>query len=472
MSALLNLNPIPMISWKGQTFNQIHSSIQKNGQLPVEYTSSKQMFSARPLKIYRREIANTSQEPCNSRASLQIGAFNRPGGTIINSTSENPNGLVNIIDMLLPNNTCENFNNCSVILSPADNAKNRVRSSGMIRRKFNENKNNDTYYTSSSQYLNSRNRTFAQNQYNYIRQGNSTAKPGSSLASANVYSPQGLNHCQKYYIAQDTAFQYMWINKLDTDRITTIPNTDMYVVNIPAGYYTVDDINRIFKQTMFTNLHFFIKNPTGSTDEYYSENISYALNIAYNNNNEKVELQSYRIDDEEFPVDNFTIPTELIDNNPVARWSRPEFGTGLFPQFVIIDNIFKHAVGFAPALYPLTNATLDAKYQAFISSVSPGIKPLYVKLHYKPSNPQFAQQGAVSAGDLITRKKYNSITKSTSAYRTAFGNSVANALAYGVPENGYTVKDKLGFPLKKTPTFTKYSEEMKTCSVTSFANAI
>ena len=186
MSALLSLNTIPLISWKEKTFNQIHSSIKKNGQIQQDSGSNlTQMFSSNPLKIYRREIANNPVDPCNSRASLKIDGFNRPGGTIINSKSANPNGLVNTIDMMLPNNTCENFSNCSVILSPADNARNRVRSSGMIKRKFNTNKNNDTYYTSSSQYLSSRNRTFAQNQYNYLRMGNSNAKPGTSLASAN-----------------------------------------------------------------------------------------------------------------------------------------------------------------------------------------------------------------------------------------------------------------------------------------------
>jgi hypothetical protein len=472
MSALLSLNAIPLISWKEKTFNQIHSSMKKNGQIQYDSGSNLQrLFRAPPLKIYRREIANAPLDPCNSRASLQIDGFNRPGGTITNSKSTTPNGLVNTIDMLLPNNTCDNYSNCSVILSPADNARNRVRSSGMIKRKFNENKNNDTYYTSSSQYLSSRNRTFAQNQYNYLRMGNSAAKPGTSLASANVYSTGGTNHCQKYYIAQDTKFQYKWINKFDTDTTTIIEDT-LHEVIIPIGYYTIEDINRKFKQVMFSNLHFFIKNPTGITNEYYSENISYALNIAYNNNTEKVELQTYRIDEVTFPVANYTIPTVLVGDNSISLWSRPVSGSGLFPQFDILDNIFKQAVGFNTNLYPLTNATSAAIYQVFTSTMSPGITPLYVKLHYKPSNPQFAQQGAVSSGDLITRKKYNSITNSTSAYRTAFGNSVANALAYGVPENGYTVKDKLGYPMKKTPTFPKYSDEMKKCSVTSFANAI
>jgi len=363
---------------------------------------------------------------------------------------------VNTIDNIFPNNTCERYENCSVVLSPAANARNRVRSSGMIKRKFNEGRNNDTYYTSSSQYLNSRNRTFAQNQYNYIRQGNSTAKPGSSLSSANVYSPNGLNHCAKYFIAQNTSFEYKWVN------------TTTYSVAIPSGYYTLDDLNRVFKQAMFANLHYFIKDPNGTTTEYYNENITFALNIGYNNNTNLIELQSYRVDKDAFPSSNFTVPTP---SNGVATWGVPNT-SGLYPQFVIANNSFQSAIGLNAASYPSTNATSTDVYKVATSTFSPGIQPLYVKLYYKPSNPQFAQQGGVNSSDLITRKKYNSITNSSAAYRTAFGGAVANALAYGVPSNGYTVKDKIGYPMKKTPTFTKYSDEMKQCSVTSFANAI
>jgi hypothetical protein len=38
-------------------------------------------------------------------------------------------------------------------------------------------------------------------------------------------------------------------------------------------------------------------------------------------------------------------------------------------------------------------------------------------------------------------------------------------LAYGVPQGGYTWKDKIGYPLKQTPVFSKYSDEMKKCDV-------
>jgi hypothetical protein len=457
MSAILSLNPIPLISWKGNTFNQISSSIQKNGQ----FSNGGNIFlKTKPLKHYRREIANIDNPSCSSKSSIKIDIVNRPSGTIINSIATNKGGLENSIDITLPNNTCETYENCSVVLSPAENARNRVRSSGMIKRKFIDGTLNDTYYTTSSQYLTSRNRTFAQNQYNYIRQGDSTAKPGTSLASANVYAAQGLNQCQKYHIVSGASFKYKWIDAAATESVVTIP----------TGYYALEDINRIFKQVMFTNLHYLIKDQNGNTDEYYSSNISYAMQFAYNNNSNVIELQSYRIDKDAFPTASYTIPSGI--DNEVA-WAMPE-QDGIYPQFIIEDNVFKNAIGFIPATYPSASVTSTDTHKVSTSNTMPGIKPLYVKLYYKPNNPQFAQQGGVSASDLIVRKKYNSITNSTAAYRNAagLGSSVANALAYGVPSPGYTVKDKLGYPMKKTPTFSKYSNEMKKCSVTTIANAI
>jgi len=457
MSSLLLLNNMPN-TWKGRTFNQIHSSIQKNGQLPVtEWGTLRNIFSANPLKIYRREVASTLTDTCASRASIKIDIFNRPNGTINNTTASEVNDLVNIIDNTLPNNSCEKYENCSVILSPAANARNRVRSSGMIKRKFNVDKNNDTYYTSSSQYLSSRNRTFAQNQYNYIRVGDSAAKPGTNLASANVYVAAGVNRCAKYHVSANTVFSYIWID-----------STTRYNVSIPIGDYSTEDLNRLFKMQMFENQHYFIKDSEQATNVYYSSNISYPLNIAFNNNDNVFELHTYRMDETVFPPTNYKIPTNP-ENTPF--WTIP-VENGIYPQFVIYNNTFRDAVGFTTGVYPLSNDTDIDKYKVAISSYKPGIRPSYVKLFYKPNNPQFAQQGGVSASDLITRKKYNSITNSTAAYRTAFGGAVANALAYGVPSNGYTVKDKLGYPIKKTPTFSKYTDDMKQCPVTSFANAI
>jgi hypothetical protein len=97
---------------------------------------------------------------------------------------------------------------------------------------------------------------------------------------------------------------------------------------------------------------------------------------------------------------------------------------------------------------------------------------LYIPIYYKPNNPQFAQQGAVSASSHTSRSRYNSITNNTIKYQQAYGLSVANALAYGVPEGGYTFKDKFGYPLKKTPVFSKYSNSMRNCTVTKISNMI
>jgi hypothetical protein len=288
MAAIVQMNKIPLVQWKGQTFDQIHSSIKKN-----EYTTSSNYhkFNANPLKIYRREIASQSIPTCNFRTSASVDVFNQPNGTINNSGATTKNGIAVTTENNIPKNSCETFENCSVVLSPEQKAKNRVRSSGMIRKTNTINKPHENYYTNTKQYLESRSLSYNKNQYNYLQSGDEAATPGSSLAFSNTYQTNGINTCKK----------------------------DVY---------------------------------------------------------------------------------------------------------------------------------------------------------YKPNNHQFAKQGAVSSSDLILRKKFNSVTNSAALYKNALGLSVANALAYGVPLGGYTQKDKLGYPLKQTPTFSKYNDEMKKCSVTTIKNQI
>jgi len=457
MSAVLNMNSVPIVQWKGNTISQIHSFIKENRGANSPLTEGQSKFRANPLRIYRREISSSGVEVCNPRTSIKISHLNYPNGSIHNSTALVKNGLGNTLDNLPPNNSCEDPGTCNAVLSPAENAKRRLRSGGMIKRQFDISKNNDTYYTSTNQYLNSRNKTFQQNQYNYLRQGNSLAKPGSALASANVYSPHGLSHCPKYAISIATKIEYYW---LDYD------GSNPQSVDIPVGSYTVDDLNDLLKRTMFANKHYLLKDGNLSSGEYYNGNIDYLLNLSFNNNTNKVELQSFLANNTLYPENSM---------KPSSSWNVP-FGNGVYPQIVIDESIMLKALGFsATTIFPATAAASSPGAERSLitsSTIVSGIQQLYVALYYKPNNYQFAQQGAVSAGDLITRKKYNSITNSTVAYRSAFGNAVANALAYGVPSNGYTYKDKLGYPLKKTPTFTKYSDEMRQCTVTKLSNAI
>lgn len=65
---------------------------------------------------------------------------------------------------------------------------------------------------------------------------------------------------------------------------------------------------------------------------------------------------------------------------------------------------------------------------------------------YKPNNKQFAQQGAVTSSSLTTRINYNTINSVAAQTALPLGIATANALAYGVPSNGYTLKDIIGYP--------------------------
>jgi len=494
MSARLNMNEIRYFSWKGRTFNQISSIIKKN-TASINGTKHS-LFMSPPLKIYRREIVTTTSRNCKSRNSSSIDIINMPGGTIVNSNNGTTNGLINTLDINLTNNKYERPGTCQTdvknCLSQVTNARRRVRSSGIIKKQFDLTKNNDTsYHTSTNQYLVSRNRTFQQNQYYYIRQGNSTAKPGDALSSQNIYSSNGITHCNKYFM-NDTSFGYQWVDR------------KMYGVTIPQGSYNIDDINKIFQETMTTNKHYFIQKDTGS--------YVYLLNIGYNNMN-KIELQSLQTSFGIFNSTNYSFPLDQY-NNEILTWKKYLYlyddattaPITVYPVFVIFNNSFKTAIGFdstinsindiikSPSDYtldqfkPVTKGyypsniikvvedplnvlnndgeSINQGYSGnvtLMSSYLPGLQISYVPIYYKPNNPQFAQQGAVSASSHTARERYNTITDNSAKYRNAYGLSVANALAYGVPENGYTWKDKIGYPNIATPVISKYTGEVKKC---------
>ena len=103
MSARLNMNTIPLISWKGQTFNQLTNTIQKNGAIDTNINISRSIFSTQPIKHYRREIGVQSTSTCNPRTSLRIDMFSIPGGNITNTTATT-NGLVNTLDFNITTN--------------------------------------------------------------------------------------------------------------------------------------------------------------------------------------------------------------------------------------------------------------------------------------------------------------------------------------------------------------------------------
>jgi hypothetical protein len=254
--------------------------------------------------------------------SQSIDLFNRPGSTIVSENNDCNNGLVNYINN--PVTECKSTV-CNINMPDID-AKRRVRSAGMFRKKYDPTKNNSTYCTDSTQYLVSRNKTFSQNQYNFIRQGNSQAKPGSSLSNNNLYSPNGISHCIQPYISianNNNFFQYSWIDG------------KTYDVTIPDGNYDIILLNSVFQNAMLKNNTYFIYN-TGNI---------FLFNLTYDNLNNivSINITPYR--------DFITLENKLENQyrvNTPCSWvdSNGNVSTvNTSPAVIIPQSNFKYIIG-------------------------------------------------------------------------------------------------------------------------------
>ena len=277
MSPNSNIGINEIISWKGQTFNQITSYIRKNGAVDSTLNIGSNIFKrGRPLKIYRREVVVPDENSCNERTSMRMDLLNAPGGSITNSVV-NTGGLVNTIDFNLTENLSERPSNVSNAVcelnvgNTQSNALRRLRSGGMIKKQFDISTNKQTYYTNSQQYINSRNLSFNQNQYYYMRTGNTSSKPGDSLSTNNLYVTNTSSSCKQFYISAATSFQYQWINEptyaLDEQGDPTTVNLTepaIATVDVPVGYYTIDELNQVLHNTMIANLHYYRRSDNNS----------------------------------------------------------------------------------------------------------------------------------------------------------------------------------------------------------------
>lgn len=443
MSTTLNFNKHKYYSWKDKTFSQVTSSIKKNiGTIPQKYNNITNYFLANPLKIYRREIA-TSQISCNSRTSVKIDELNRPNGYLVyNST--NTTGINMPLDLNLINSKYElntpMCNNSLSCFNPASNALKRVRSSGMIPKKFNLGLNNDQYCTNTNQYLTSRNKTFQQNQYNYLKYGNNLSIPGTLSAENNVYSAQGMNHCKKCYISVlsgNNTFKYNFINGTE------------YPVTIADGYYDIISLNGQFQNTMMINGHYFTDTRTGGN--------VFIMSITYDYIKNSIKLHSERLNEyNQLIINGSLVYTTTSDNT--NGWRTSTLNRDKYPQFMIPDG-FGSVVGFTYGSYPSSQPATVASYNV-MSNRSFSVNPGYIPIVYKPNNSQFAQQGAVDSSALISRLKYDTITGIGSKIRSPSGNQITNTLAYAVPNGTFSKIKKEGkpFPLKSTPTFCKFNK--------------
>lgn len=456
MSALINETPI--INWKhgDNTFSQISAGIKYNNVSVIDYNEA--YFRALPLKIYRKEIA-TSKPTGNERTNGRIFDFSRPGGTITTKSTDCL-GISNtqVITNNSVDNGCDNnTEKCSVFLSADENARRRVRSSGMVRKKYTNN-NTSTYFTNTMQYLESRNLSYKSNSNFHVTSGDVTTIPGTLESLNNIYAPNSGEKCLKEQLYVSGSFKYYWVD--DTS----------YNVAIEPGFYNVSDLNQILHNTMSENYHYYTETPTGRK--------IFLVSLKYNQDDKKIQVETFGV-----TLENTINYSPARDpNNALYDWTTDGVTTvSAIPIHVQLQ--FDNTGGSNTELYtkmgytdisgsiPIARngaaGTVIETLQT-VTKFNPRVKQIY----YKPNNPGFATQGAVSSSDLITRRKYHTINTVAGSLRSAYGNHTANSLAYGVPSYGYTKKDKLGYPMKKTPTFTKKSDIMKKCSVRTFANAI
>lgn len=459
MSALLNHYERPNISWKGRTINQITSSIQKNGN-GNGTASNNIIFRAMPLKIYRREmVANIpiiSANTCkHSRISSSIDEFMRPGGCVIPVTNLNPDlvGMSNTLELSIEGNL-NDTNGCgsgsvTSYNCAEKNARRRCRSSGIIKRTYDSARSELSYFTNTNQYLVSRSKTFLQNQYRHVRP-NTPSIVTNPLESKEIYSPNGISHCPKAYIAEGSnVFYYYWVDASGAAGDFST-NTNRYEVVIPPGYYDVKDLNVAFESAMYQNRHYFVYSPTHSK--------IYLMKIIYNNTNNCVEIQT-------FSSANFRNVEMYLKPIDGGAWAIPIID--VVPVYYIPDTGIQNIIGFKTGFYPDVSANITASqtvngaaYGA-LSNISHKIYPSYSITYYKPSNNRFARQGGVSSSDMTTRIKYETISRNGLLYSNALGSQVGNAMSYGVSDHVYTLKDKLGYPATLTPVIDKYTGEMK-----------
>jgi len=203
-----NFSPYP--SWKGQTFGQITSSIQRNSNATLSEQKNYSQptvlaFLPPPLKIYRREAFTKPLKTESSKQSTSIELLERPGSSLVvfdntkgwNVCDSDCSGNKLTLDTNLINNRGERGLCCDTSiaeqLNPASVARRRCRSAGMYKKKNGvlqppSNQTSAPYANTTKEYLSTRGKTFKQNQYHYLQSGNALVKPGAPGSQNNKYS--------------------------------------------------------------------------------------------------------------------------------------------------------------------------------------------------------------------------------------------------------------------------------------------
>ena len=187
------------VRWKSKSMLQRVPTYQKNNKAlsmgnnnyvddTIKQTGIRQnIMLPQPLKIYRKEIANVgSGAVVHPQRGVTIESLEMPGSSVTVTPTQqtaavqagNLEAIVvdyqEVVHSSLSNahtgpGSCQALTCNGVHQDAASNARRRCRSSGVLKKNYN---------STSYQYLQNRNKTFAQNQYHYLQSGHSSATPG------------------------------------------------------------------------------------------------------------------------------------------------------------------------------------------------------------------------------------------------------------------------------------------------------
>lgn len=418
------------VAWKGPAINEMAPRMLKNRNTMVSSGMNYNLRLPLPLKIYRKENPFTQlsnpqlQSSGNFRERQSIDDFQRPGGyPVVNSTSfpcmtNNPMNVLNP----KPDFVSDQVSNSR----SASDALRRVRSSSGIM--------TNKYSSSTKQYLDNRKLSFAENQFQYFRSGNANAgAAGGPLTKTNIYAAQGTNDAyRKYWLAATATpvtFQY------------ADGHGNVFTVTVPGNCaYDIGDLDNLLQAAMIAN--------GTSTYNLLLGTYTAPLRFGYDNLHNKI------------------IITSSSSSSSSSGGGFSLGGAGAASIIIAASNTaFQQFIGFPAGSFPAAaTASSSSIYSFQIGTVN--FKPVY----YKPSNYQYAQDGAVSASDRILRLKYNTVTNNGKLYSDAYGKQVASAMAYSVSDSiYYTIKDQIGYPLTRSPEIDPITGIMKSCPSTALS---
>jgi hypothetical protein len=559
-------------NWKGQTFGQITASLKKNQNTIADKHN---IFRAGPLPLYRKEIASIDAPMGNPRVSASVDEFNRPNGYIIRE-SDTCCGTDHTVDMTIPDSKYETggavelSGYADICFSQAENAKRRLRGSGVIK------KNNQGNLTDQGilQFLyggsNGANGSFIFNGHTFSIDVNQTL-----CTLAGIITYQGTTSGQSTYI---------WIPKYSYLAKTLIvgggagggydvgggggaggviyneyfhiESGDHYTIVVGAGSNGGTASNRDskgFNSSINTIIAYgggsenndnnsiigsaggtldTSSKTTGNSDQgnnggsgdylkaagggggaggsgtsglnngykgtggnggpgvYYSISGTSTLYAAggaggAGGGGTNYQIGSSRNDGDGGTSDGGGAGGGFYSyNNSTYRYSEGDDATvygsggggggfdkkgGKGKEGIVIFTVTYSVVSARKSNYYTSNAQLlKERNKTYQQNQYKYDKSTFVvsDVHIdapiqKLNNRRFYQQGAASASDLVARKKLEEINTAASNTRTTFGNETADALSYGIADQVYTKKDKVGFPATLTPVISKYTGEIQ-----------